>query len=123
MPTTDSIVAKLIKESQDLSLERDRLRIDLAVKNNSSKSLVQLIASLRTELEKLKEEVAKQKESLASTMESTQRSNALIRDLIEDKVKSDKEFSDSCRSYEKLLLSSLDYAETIVQAELARQDA
>ena len=123
MPTTDSMVAKLIKENQDLSLECDRLRNDLAVKKNSSKCLVQLITSLHTEREKLKEEVAKHKESLAPTMESTQRSNTLIRDLIEDKVKSDKEFSDSCRSYEKLLRSSIDYAEMTVHAELARQDA
>ena len=123
MPTTDITVAKLIKENEDLRLERDRLRIDLAVKKNSSKTLVQLIASLRTEREKLKEEVAKHKESLAPTMESTQRSNTLIRDLIQDKIKSDKEFSDRCRSYEKLLRSSLDYAEKTVQAELARHDA
>ena len=71
MPTTDITVAKLIKENQDLRLERDCLLIDLAVKKNSSKTLVQLIASLRTKREKLKEEVAKHKESLAPTMEST----------------------------------------------------
>ena len=53
--TTDSMVAKLIKENQDLSLERDRLRNDLAVKNNSSKTLVDLVASLRNDREKLKE--------------------------------------------------------------------
>ena len=35
MPTTDITVAKLIKENQDLRLERDRLLIDLAVKKNS----------------------------------------------------------------------------------------
>ena len=104
-------------------MERDHLRIDLAVKKNSSKNLVELNTSLRTEREKLKEEVGKHKESLAPTMESTQRSNTLIRDLIQDKIKSDKEFSDRCRSYEKLLRSSLDYAEKTVQAELARQDA
>ena len=40
---TDITVAKLFKENQDLRLERDSLRIDLAVKKNSSKTLVQLI--------------------------------------------------------------------------------
>ncbi|KAK1629303.1 hypothetical protein QYE76_003618 [Lolium multiflorum] len=67
-PTIDTTVAILMEKNEELSLECDRLRDDLAAKKKNSKNLVELICSLRNERDMLKNELIKQKErNIAST--------------------------------------------------------
>ena len=66
------MVAILMEKNQDLSLECDRLRDDLASKTKNSKNLVELMCSLRNERDMLKNELTKQQEeNLASKEKAT----------------------------------------------------
>ena len=119
-PTIDTTVAILMEKNEELSLECDRLRDDLAAKKKNSKNLVELICSLRNERDMLKNELIKEKEE---NIASTEKASGIIKHLCLEKDKSDIERTFLLQDKVELLKLQLEYADIAVLAQLERQKA
>ncbi|KAK1648377.1 hypothetical protein QYE76_066182 [Lolium multiflorum] len=119
-PTIDTTVAILMEKNEELSLECDRLRDDLAAKKKNSKTLVELICSLRNERDMLKNELIKQKER---NIASTEKASSILKTVCLEKDKSDIEYKILLQDKVKLQKLNLEYADIAILALLERQKA
>ncbi|KAK1603000.1 hypothetical protein QYE76_048212 [Lolium multiflorum] len=115
-PTIDTTVAILMEKNEELSLECDRLRDDLAAKKKNSKTLVELICSLRNERDMLKNELIKQKAS-------AEKASSILKTVCLDRDKSDIEYKILLRDKVQLQKLNLEYADIAILALLERQKA
>ena len=106
-----------MEKNEELSLECDRLRDDLAAKKKNSKTLVELICSLRNERDMLKNELIKEKEE---NIASTEKASGIIKHLCLEKDKSDIERTFLLQDKVELLKLQLEYADITVLAQLER---
>lgn len=115
-PTIDTTVAILMEKNEELSLECDRLRDDLAAKKKNSKTLVELICSLRNERDMLKNELIKQKAS-------AEKASSILKTVCLDRDKSDIEYKILLQDKVQLQKLNLEYADIAILALLERQKA
>ncbi|KAK1692911.1 hypothetical protein QYE76_009608 [Lolium multiflorum] len=119
-PTIDTTVAILMEKNEELSLECDRLRDDLAAKKKNSKTLVELICSLRNERDMLKNELIKQKER---NIASAEKASSILKTVCLDRDKSDIEYKILLQDKVQLQKLNLEYADIAILALLERQKA
>ena len=119
-PTIDTTVAILMEKNEELSLECDRLRDDLAAKKKNSKTLVELICSLRNEGDMLKNELIKQKER---NIASAEKASSILKTVCLDRDKSDIEYKILLQDKVQLQKLNLEYADIAILALLERQKA
>ncbi|KAK1609576.1 hypothetical protein QYE76_033249 [Lolium multiflorum] len=119
-PTIDTTVAILMEKNEELSLECDRLRDDLAAKKKNSKTLVELICSLRNERDMLKNKLIKQKER---NIASAEKASSILKTVCLDRDKSDIEYKILLQDKVQLQKLNLEYADIAILALLERQKA
>jgi hypothetical protein len=119
-PTIDTTVAILMEKNEELSLECDRLRDDLAAKKKNSKTLVELICSLRNERDMLKNELIKQKER---NIASAEEASSILKTVCLERDKSDIEYKILLQDKVQLQKLNLEYADIAILALLERQKA
>ncbi|KAK1664951.1 hypothetical protein QYE76_053110 [Lolium multiflorum] len=119
-PTIDTTVAILMEKNEELSLECDRLRDDLAAKKKNSKTLVELICSLRNERDMLKNELIKQKER---NIASAEKASSILKTVCLERDKSDIEYKILLQDKVQLQKLNLEYADIAILALLERQKA
>jgi hypothetical protein len=105
-----------MEKNEELSLECDRLRDDLAAKKKNSKTLVELICSLRNERDMLKNELIKQKAS-------AEKASSILKTVCLDRDKSDIEYKILLQDKVQLQKLNLEYADIAILALLERQKA
>ncbi|KAK1609352.1 hypothetical protein QYE76_033025 [Lolium multiflorum] len=119
-PTIDTTVAILMEKNEELSLECDRLRDDLAAKKKNSKTLVELICSLRNERDMLKNELIKQKER---NIASEEEASSILKTVCLGRDKSDIEYKILLQDKVELQKMNLEYADIAILALLDKQKA
>lgn len=119
-PTIDTTVAILMEKNEELSLECDRLRDDLAAKKKNSKTLVELICSLRNERDMLKNKLIKQKER---NIASAEKASSILKTVCLERDKSDIEYKILLQDKVQLQKLNLEYADIAILALLERQKA
>lgn len=119
-PTIDTTVAILMEKNEELSLECDRLRDDLAAKKKNSKTLVELICSLRNERDMLKNELIKQKER---NIASEEEASSILETVCLGRDKSDIEYKILLQDKVELQKMNLEYADIAILALLDKQKA
>ncbi|KAK1605027.1 hypothetical protein QYE76_028700 [Lolium multiflorum] len=119
-PTIDTTVAILMEKKEELSLECDRLRDDLAAKKKNSKTLVELICNLHNERDMLKNELIKQRER---NIASAEKASSILKTVCLEKDKSDIEYKILLQDKVELQKLNLEYADIAILALLERQKA
>jgi hypothetical protein len=109
-----------MEKNEELSLECDRLRDDLAAKKKNSKTLVELICSLRNERDMLKNELIKQKER---NIASAEKASSILKTVCLERDKSDIEYKILLQDKVQLQKLNLEYADIAILALLERQKA